>query len=235
MDSAGITQQVRDDLDRDFDSLSPVESNVDPVMNSPTEVAKADEGRAARRFTLLIRPAKIISSHGEFVCVVRDVSETGIAVRLFHSVPTGDPLELHMLDGGVYELRMVWERDSEAGFEFTKPIDVGRLIHDASEFPKRPLRLGLYFPIKISSLTGSGEAIVENLSQQGARFESEAKFAIEQNLRIECAEGGAVLKDVRAKVRWRQGNQYGVVFEDTLTLSDFAQFAARLQCPSLLA
>lgn len=192
------------------------------------------ESRAATRFTLLIRAAKLISSSGEFVCVVRDLSETGVAMRLFHKVPTGDPLELHMPGGGVYELRNVWERDNEAGFEFTKPVDVTRLINEAGEYPKRGLRLGLCFPVTIKTLFGSSEAIVENLSQQGARFETDGLYAIDQNLRIESSAGGVILKDVRAKVRWRRDQHYGVVFEDTLTLGDFARFAARLQCPQLL-
>jgi hypothetical protein len=205
------------------------------MLESGRDLAEpAQETRAAPRFTLLIRAAKIISSHGEFVCVVRDVSETGVAVRLFHAAPTGGLLELHMPGGGIYELRMVWERENEVGFEFTKPVDVARLINEASEYPKRGLRLGLCFPIKIKTLTGQSEAIVENLSQQGARFETDGQYAIDQNLRLESADGGDALKDVRAKVRWRRDEQYGVVFDDTLTLGDFARLAARLQCPALL-
>lgn len=229
MDNVAITQKVHNDLDAQLDE----ESGPKPMGESSSKPEVA-EARVAPRFTLLIRTAKIISSHGEFVCVVRDVSETGIAVRLFHTVPTGDPLELHMPGGGVYELRTIWERGNEAGFEFTEPVVVDRLIHEPCENPKRGLRLGLCFPIKIKSLTGSSEGIVENLSQQGALIECEDVLAIAQNLQIACAEGGGILKDVRAKVRWRRGDQYGLVFDDTLSLRDFAQFAARLQCPSLL-
>ena len=150
------------------------------------DVAKASvEARSTTRYTLLVRAAKLVSSHGEFVCVIRDVSETGLSVRLFHGVPRG-------------------------------------------------LRLGLCFPIRVSTLTQSCEAIVENFSQQGARFECDAHFAIDQTLRIESAENGLKLGELRAKVRWRRDRHYGVVFDDTLTLSDFARFAARLQEPQLL-
>ena len=40
--------------------------------------------------------------------------------------------------------------------------------------------------------------------------------------------------EVRAKVRWRRDHDYGVVFDDTFTLGDFARLAARLQAPGLL-
>lgn len=238
MDEAAIRPQVKsgpgtvpngDPAWRNLASQS--EASVD---GTDKNAVPAIETREAPRFSLLIRAAKIVSAHGEFVCVVRDVSEKGVSVRLFHAVPHGDPIELHMPGGGVYELRTIWERDNEAGFEFTKPVDVARLVHEASEYPKRGLRLGLYFPVTIRSLTMASEGIIENLSQQGARFESEGQFATDQNLRIESAEGGIVFKDVRAKVRWRRDQQYGVVFDDTLSLSEFARFAARLQCPRLL-
>lgn len=195
------------------------------------EVEGATNMRAAPRFTLLIRAARLVAHEGEFVCVIRDVSETGISVRMFHSLPKGDPLELHMPGGGTYEVRPVWERDNEAGFEFTKPVEVSQIINEASEYPKRGLRLGVFFPITVSTMTQSGEAIVENLSQQGARFESETRYAIDQTVKLSSPNG---LKEVRAKVRWRRDNQYGVVFDDTFTLGDFARLAARLQAPTLL-
>lgn len=198
-------------------------------------VGEAVEDRRAPRYTLLIRAAKIVTSHGEFVGVIRDVSETGVSLRLFHGLPDGDPVELHMPGGCTYELMNVWARGNEAGFEFLKPVDVARLINEVGEYPKRGLRLGLVFPIRVRTLTGSFEGVVENLSQQGARFECEGVFAIDQTVRIEALEGGPDLSEVRAKVRWRRDNMYGVVFDDTLTLSDFARLAARLQDPRLLA
>lgn len=200
----------------------------------PDTDVSSGEARTAPRFTLLIRAAKLVSSHGEFVCVLRDVSDTGVCVRLFHRAPTGDPIELHMPGGGIYELRMVWERDNEAGYEFTRPIDVARLINEASEYPKRGLRIGVCFPIRLRTLSGRSNGVVENLSQQGARFESDGLFAIDQSLFIDSDEGGIAFSDIRAKVRWRRSSEYGVVFDDTLTLSDFARLAARLQCPALL-
>jgi len=198
------------------------------------EVPEGAEERRAPRYTLLIRAAKLVSSHGEFVCVLRDVSETGVSLRLFHALPSGDGLELHMPGGGVYPLENVWERNKEAGFKFAEQVDVNQLVHESGQYPKRGLRIGVFFPVQVRSLTQSGEAVIENLSQQGARFECDAMLAIDQTIRLECAEPGITLKEVRAKVRWRRGQHYGVVFDDTLTLGDFARLVAQIQCPNLL-
>jgi len=88
--------------------------------------------------------------------------------------------------------------------------------------------------MRISTLTQSCTAIVENLSQQGARFECEELFALDQTLRVSGGAGAAMFAERRAKVRWRRDNRYGVVFEDTFSLGDFARLAAQLQFPALL-
>ncbi|MEQ8410263.1 MAG: PilZ domain-containing protein [Erythrobacter sp.] len=207
----------------------------------PGAPAKAGEGdpagedmRTAPRFTLLIRAARLVCAKGEFVCVIRDVSETGVSVRLFHRLPPGGPYELHMPGGEAYEMRNVWQHDNEAGFEFSRPVDVARLIGEAGQYPKRGLRLDLVFPITVRTLTQQCEGVVENVSQQGARLECDGLFAIDQSLRIEGMDFSGTRREVRAKVRWRRDRRYGVVFDDTFTLGDFARFAAQLQEPALL-
>lgn len=193
------------------------------------------EERAAPRFTLLIKAARLIAAQGEFVCVIRDVSETGMSIRLFHACPSGDQFQLDMPNGGSYALSLVWERDHQAGFEFAKPVDVAQLIRETEDESRTGLRLGLFFPVTVSTLTHSGEAIVENMSRQGARLRCEEAFAIDQNLRIKGGRDAEMFKEVRAKVRWRKDDIYGVVFDDTLSLGDFARLAAQLQEPALLS
>ncbi|MEM1197128.1 MAG: PilZ domain-containing protein [Pseudomonadota bacterium] len=210
-------------------------SQTHSVPRDSDGVPGGSEQRAAPRFTLLIRAAKLVSPNGEFVCVIRDVSETGVSVRLFHALPSGDKLELQMPGGGSYEVEPVRQDANEVGFRFASHVEVGRLINEASAYPKRGLRLGVCFPIHISTLTQKSNAMIVNLSQQGARFECDELFAIEQNLRIEAAEPVPEFSEVRAKVRWRRDREFGVVFDDTFTLGDFARLAARLQAPALLS
>lgn len=199
------------------------------------EVEDGSEQRAAPRFTLLIRAAKLTCASGEFVCVIRDVSETGISVRLFHALPPGDSFQLHMPAGAAYEIIPVWQRDNEAGFRFAAPVSVELLINEVGQYPKRGLRLSISFPATIATLTQSCAAVVENISQQGALLACDGMFAIEQNLRIAAPDVANELKEIRAKVRWRRGNLYGVVFDDTFSLSDFARLAAQLQAPALIS
>jgi len=212
------------------------------IMDKASNTAKLEEApsvggeelRAAPRFTLLIRAAKLVSAQGEFVCVIRDVSETGVSVRLFHALPGCKEFALHMPAGAVYEITSVWQRDNEAGFTFAEPVEVARLVNESSDYPKRGLRLGLCFPVRLNTLTGSHEAVVENLSQQGARITCDSLLAIDQTVRLAAPGLVGRNRELRAKVRWRREHNYGLVFDDTFTLGDFARLAAQLQAPALL-
>ncbi|WP_298306774.1 PilZ domain-containing protein [uncultured Erythrobacter sp.] len=203
--------------------------------------SKEDNGRPAQRlrsprYTLLIRAAKLVTDHGEFICVVRDVSETGVRLRLFHDPPTGEPIELHMVGGDVYSLRQVRQDGNEVGCEFIERIDLPRFLTEENAYPKRGLRLSLCFPINIVSLSGlRDDGTIVNLSQQGARFSCKGMYAIDQALRVECTEQEVGFGAVSAKVRWRRDSEYGVVFENTLSLEEFAKLAAKLQKPELLS
>ncbi len=188
------------------------------------------ERRQAPRYTSLIRSAKLVSQKGEFVCVIRDVSETGISLRSFHDLPSDDRMELVLQNGLRYELDKVRMLEQGASFTFADTVDVQELIVETGKFPKRQLRLSLTLPATALTLTQRFSGEIRNLSQQGALLECEAMFALEQPLQIEASQ----LPKMRAKVRWRQENLYGLAFDNHFSLRDFAVLVAKLQCPELL-
>jgi len=192
--------------------------------------AGAEEQRGAPRFTSLIRAAKLVCGQGEFVCVIRDVSATGVSLRTFHPLPTDAAVALELQNGESYELELVRSEGYEASYTFLEPIEVERLIHENWQFPKRALRLNIMLPLTVSALSGRAEAFTLNISQQGARIECDHVFAIDQRVTISCE----FLPDIRCKVRWRKDANYGLVFEDTFALREFAMMAANVQCPYLL-
>src|SRR3546814_17509985 len=91
-----------------------------------TGLGDVDELRSAPRFRLLIRAAKLITAHGEFVCVLRDISSTGVSVKLFHALPDCKTVELELQCGDTHEMERSWIRGREAGFEFTGSVNIDR-------------------------------------------------------------------------------------------------------------
>lgn len=192
------------------------------------EWEQADQ-RAAPRFTSLIRAAKLVSSQGEFVCVVRDVSTGGVRLRCFHAVPQDPSMELQLQNGDSFLVQRVRQDGFEASFRFVAPAAIERLVQEAWDYPRRPLRLNVAVPLTLRSLSGPIAAVTQNISQQGCRVECAMPLALAQPVVVE----GAQLPGIRAKVRWRRGNDCGLVFDDTFSLKDFAIHAARLQCPTM--
>lgn len=188
------------------------------------------EDRTAPRFTLLIRAAKLVAPSGEFIAVIRDVSETGISLRGFHPLPIGDPLILELQTGERHRIERVWVRGNESGYRFVDEVDIVRLIAEVGRYPKRRLRLNLAFPVELAFLGRRIAAEVINISQQGARIECGELLAIDQPLRIISK----FLPEVRARVRWRKGAILGLVFDDTFNLNQLALFVAGAQAPALL-
>ncbi|HWK40646.1 MAG TPA: PilZ domain-containing protein [Croceibacterium sp.] len=190
-------------------------------------VAFGDNGdqRNAPRFTLLIRSAKLVSPVSEFLCVVRDASETGISVRLFHPLPADVPLTLEMPNGDQHPLERVWEEEGKAGFRFTEEVDIGRIVESPSEFARRAVRVRLQVPCDLVVDGRTVSATIVNLSQQGAQIYTTERLSLIQRVRI-IADG---MPEVAGKVRWRSGDNYGLSFEDTFQFAELAGLAFDLQ------
>lgn len=184
------------------------------------------EQRVAPRYTLLIRAAKLVCEAGEYLCVIRDVSESGISVRTFHRLPDGPHMQVELQNGDRHRLELVWQEQDRAGFRFREPADIARIIASPSRFAKRAIRLNLSAPATVTTLDGRSEEVeVIDLSQQGAKIACDCRFAIDERVKI-AAPG---LPETYAKVRWRKEGSYGLIFEDTYQYGDLARIAAKLQ------
>lgn len=177
-----------------------------------------DEKRVQPRFALLLRSAKLVSSCGEFLCIVRDVSESGAKLRIFHPVVAGEELSLEITSGERFAVEKVWEKEGEAGVRFTDAIDVMRFVAEAGPFPKRPVRIRLNHPATLSYADSTAAAIIHDLSRQGAKIETEQRLAIGQSLRLQ----GDYLPEFEATVCWRRHPHYGLVFRQLMSMEELA-------------
>lgn len=184
------------------------------------------EQRAARRVALLFRAAKLVSRHGEFLCILRDASSGGIKVRLFHELPLTRRFALELVNGESLAVRLVWQREGHAGLRFVeRSVAVRDLIEEPADFPRRTIRLDMSLPVWLVCEAEPREAVLRNLSQSGARIETEPGLAIGQRVWV----GGAGLPELAARVRWRRFKAHGLVFERGFRLDELAVLAARLQ------
>lgn len=183
------------------------------------------EGRAAPRFTVLIRAAKLISPEGEFLCVIRDVSESGFSARIFHPLPDCGAMMVELQNGDQYEADVVWQEEDRAGFRFFKPIDVARVVEVPSHFAKRAIRLNLDAHAELIASLQIMPVTVVDISQQGAKLKTEQHFSIDQRVKLR-ADG---LRETEAKIRWRRDGMCGLIFEETFQFGELARIVRQLQ------
>jgi hypothetical protein len=191
-------------------------------------VADADDGaeqRSAPRFTLLIRAAKLISPAGEFLCVVRDASETGVSVRLFHPLPKDVALSLEMPNGDCLALERVWEEEGKAGFRFAGKVGIERIVDCPSRFARRAVRVNIEVPCDLLAGIRRVPGTIHNLSQQGALIATPERLSLMQRVKIR-ADG---MPEIAGKVRWRRNDSYGISFEDTFQFAELAALAFDLR------
>lgn len=195
------------------------------------EAEPATEKRAAPRFTLLIRTAKLIAPGGEFFCVVRDASSDEMSARVFLPVPVPEdtPLIVEFGNGERLPVIKIWQDGDVAGFRFVESVAIDRLLADAPEgLRKRSVRLRLALPVTLTVAGRSIPATYRDISQHGACLHCEERLPV--NARIELAS--AILPSLEAHVRWRRAPLYGVIFTQAFRFDDLARLTASLQYPA---
>jgi len=192
---------------------------------SALEKTEFVERREAPRHTLVMRTAKLVSRHGEFACIVRDVSASGAKLRLFHKPPPDEFLFLELANGEIYAIQHIWTEGEYCGYRFASEIDVDAFIKEPGKHPGRPVRLNITRPMLVHAAGHEYRAILVNLSQEGACFECDQPFAETQriNVEIEFVPGRI------GHVCWRKGQAHGVVFQEGFALDEFARIALLLQ------
>jgi len=190
-----------------------------------TQTVCDDDRRNANRVTLLIRPGKLIADGREFLCVVRDLSEGGVKVRLFQPLPEHREIAIEFDHGNRQRMQLVWQSDDHAGFCFIDDVNVDALIaaHNGSH-PRRPPRLHVAVDAVLVTSGLRTPIVLRDISQRGASIECSGWLMIDELVRIESR----VLPTLHAKVRWRRPPHYGLVFEQTFRLDELAEACARL-------
>jgi len=183
------------------------------------------EKREAPRVGVLIRAAKLLTPVGEYLCVIRDVSETGVSARIFHELPDCGEMLFELQNGDRYAARLIWQDGERAGFRFADRADLARLVASPSRFAKRQIRLNVEGPAIVQTAGTEISVTLLDLSGQGAKIECASMLPIDAGI-VLSAQG---LAETWAKVRWRRDGRYGLVFEDTLQFSELASTVHQMQ------
>ena len=196
-----------------------------PETGQPMPAGAVESRNTDRTALVAMRPAKLLCESGEYVCLIRDVSATGVKLGLFHHLPDISHAFLELANGEIYPMLGVWSAERQASFHFTQPIDQAELIAEPGAFPRRAIRLAVSRPGMAYADGVLRSLKLRDISQNGACFASDTRYALGQTMVLSLD----TIPELTAWVRWRRGRNYGVVFDTSLRLDQLAAYALALQ------
>ncbi|WP_299196086.1 PilZ domain-containing protein [uncultured Erythrobacter sp.] len=194
-------------------------------MTEGGDTAIRNDPRQAHRASLMLRRAKLVCQSGEYLCLIRDVSELGVGLGFMHDVPPEPRTLLQLANELTYPIERVWTGKRQAGFRFGAEVTLDEFLRENSQFESRPLRLQMSAPVRLGEGRDVYDARLLDLSCEGAKFTSS----------VELPEGKLVTFDLEGlppqlgQVRWVEGKRHGLRFQQPVTTEELAACALHLQ------
>ncbi|MEO0462731.1 MAG: PilZ domain-containing protein [Pseudomonadota bacterium] len=189
----------------------------------------AAQTHAEARKALMMRTAKVVCQTGEYICVMRDVSEVGTSLSFLHDAPPERRIMLALANGLTYPIERVWAGKRQAGYRFASAVETGEFFQCDEPYSARPIRLGIRAGALLTDGRDNLPAQMVDLASHGARIECIADWS--ENRLLSFRVNG--LPQRLGQIAWREEggavDTYGLQFQHPIPLADLAVAAHRLQ------
>ncbi|MDO6413004.1 PilZ domain-containing protein [Sphingomonas sp. BIUV-7] len=186
------------------------------------------ERRRAMRHTTVFQVAKLCTDRSEELCILRDISDTGLRAEVYCKMEPGEHVVLEMRTGHRVAGTIIWSREPSIGVRFDKEISVPEVLAHCSFDDRlgriRPPRID----VAMSALLLSGRQLIDiairNISQAGLKVASAETLLAGSEVTVRLQGIG----QRGAKVRWYRDGEAGLQLLAPLTYAEFA--AWRVEC-----
>jgi hypothetical protein len=182
---------------------------------------QADEDRRKQnRHIAMLRLAKIKAESGEGWGFIKNLSATGMMVEVHPKFELGDSVSALLTEDQELTGTVRWRKQALAGIEFSKPIDIAKVLSKPTEasqgrVPRLP-RIEMKHPINLYQGSRLIPADICDISPAGICVRTDFVFEIGKSLRLSVPE----LLDINGTVRWQSGDRVGIIFSQRLPLND---------------
>ena len=182
------------------------------------------ETHYSRAASLLLRRAKLVCETGEYLCLIRDVSELGVGLGFLHDVPPEPRVLLQLANELTYPVERIWTGKRQAGYRFGGEMTVNAFLREQTPHKPRALRLTLPGTVRIDEGRNPTDARLIDISCEGAKIASPAAYF--QNRLLSFTLDG--LPTQLAQVRWSENGKHGLKFQNPLDTEELALCALHL-------
>ncbi|HET9458515.1 MAG TPA: PilZ domain-containing protein [Sphingomicrobium sp.] len=213
------------------DDLTAFEST---TFSLTTAVPRPVERRADDRLIPLLKVAKLITSSGEWLMRVRNITAGGLMAEVAECPAVGETVEVELSSQKIPS-SVIWIRDGLVGIKFDQSVDLGELLAGRKPrhgFRPRPPRLDV--DCKASVRLGSTYYTVDvhDISLGGMKVEPIEEYCVGKQVTVVVES----LRPIKGEVRWYCDRRAGIVFNTPLDFEELAEWVGkRLELASLKA
>jgi len=177
--------------------------------------------RADERHLTLFRVGALVVGDGRELCLIKNVSASGMMIRTYSSMAEGRPVAIELKQGQLVRGSVRWVRGHNAGIAFDERVDVVELLSSSMEGP-RPRMPRVEISCTASARQGSrlSSLKIHDISQGGVKAEASRTLDIGEDVVI-TLPGMAPMQGI---VRWREDALHGISFNRLLALSELVEW-----------
>jgi hypothetical protein len=190
-----------------------------------TDVWKPDERRATGRAVSILRVARLVTDAGDQLCVVRNVSPTGMMVDVAEPPRPGEHVAVEFSSEVRVQGTVRWAIDDRFGVELDTETDLLKAFDQAPgrlrrRQPRSP-RFARSAPARIATTRKACEGTVRTVSLNGLSVAFGGDEFVRGD-RVKIRVSGLPRRD--GEVRWVKAGVAGIWFERPLPLHELAQW-----------
>lgn len=182
--------------------------------------------RDRERETTVLRIGVISSQLRTTFCVLRNVSETGVQVKLYDPLTPGEDVILRVGDNEAVSGKIVWIKDRNAGLRLDNPLSAIGLMRMRDHLDNKRRRSTPRVRTSARAIVRSGGRVVgaqlHNISSVGAKLSAGRSLPMGVQLKLSLPD----LPELGAFVCWSENDSFGVRFKAPLSVDQLAGWLA---------
>lgn len=180
--------------------------------------------RTDQRHMSVFRVGKLITSRGQELCLIRNISSGGLMAHIYSKQEAQEHVEIELKAGKTVKGVVVWSRDRKIGVQFDEKIDVADVLApqpgEGDQIARAPrlnirrrgrIRLGAHYQL----------IEIQDISQGGAKLGPAGDAKVDDEI-ILLLEG---LPPLTGIVRWCRDDMIGVTFKTAIPFEQLAAWA----------
>ena len=193
------------------------------MPNSAHARAEAkSERRSSKRQRLVLRVGLLEADGRTALCLVKNVSSSGVQVKLYAPVAANSEVSLKVGDESPLSGRMVWVREELGGIRFTKALDPATLLRVTQKLASTKRRSSPRVNASARAILRTGgrtfTAELCDISASGAKLRTRRPIIPGQSLHLALPG----MPTIRAHVRWVDEEEIGLSFATPIPIQIIA-------------